>query len=332
MQKRLTSIALVVLLGVLGLWASPQRAEAQDTINDFWVAEYYNNSFLIGPAVISRVDRAIQFNWGTGAPGEGLSADNFSVRWGTSGFLPAGVYRFIITADDGFQLWVDGVLQLNTFNEPRPGQTLGVDVTLEAGHHTLQIDYVDYANEAYIFVDWGPASGIANPSEPLDNSQALAVVEVTTLNVRTGPSLQSPILTRIRFSEAYNITGRSTDGNWWQILVNGQAGWVSAALIDARNATNVPTINFESEAPTFSPALTGQTLRTTANLLMRSGPTTAFRNIGRIPAGQTAEIIGRNSLATWYYVRFGETIGWVSGAFVLLPDGLDPNSLPVQPV
>ena len=73
-----------------------------------WAANYYNNTDLSGSPVLSRTDSEINFNWGTGSPGSGVNADNFSARWtATVNFPTPGHWRFTAGADDGIRMWVD---------------------------------------------------------------------------------------------------------------------------------------------------------------------------------------------------------------------------------
>ncbi|MEG3934381.1 PA14 domain-containing protein, partial [Microcoleus sp. T3_B1] len=46
-----------------------------------WKAEYFNNINLTGTPVFSRYDNSINYDWGTGGPGNGVRNDQFSARW-----------------------------------------------------------------------------------------------------------------------------------------------------------------------------------------------------------------------------------------------------------
>ena len=68
------------------------------------VGSYFNNTTLSGTAVLVRTE-AVNFNWGTGSPGAGVNADNFSVRWtGTVAAAASGNYRFQTNSDDGVRV------------------------------------------------------------------------------------------------------------------------------------------------------------------------------------------------------------------------------------
>ncbi len=126
-------------------------------VGSAWTAQYFNNAILQGPAALTRVDTAIAFNWGAGTPGPGVIADQFSARWSTDLFLPAGVYRFSALADDSVRITIDYQFNpvLDTFSQPQQvGQTVTGDVTLTGGNHHIQVDYREFGGNAYVYVSW----------------------------------------------------------------------------------------------------------------------------------------------------------------------------------
>ncbi|MCI0709615.1 MAG: SH3 domain-containing protein [Chloroflexi bacterium] len=56
-------------------------------------------------------------------------------------------------------------------------------------------------------------------------------VDVPTLNVRSGPGTEFPVITQINEGEQYPVAGRSQDFLWYLIQVEGRLGWVSADLV-----------------------------------------------------------------------------------------------------
>src|SRR5262245_53224841 len=59
----------------------------------------------------TRVDPTVDFEWGLGAPIDGVEADTFSVRW--SGQVQprySEQYTFFTVSDDGVRLWINGQL------------------------------------------------------------------------------------------------------------------------------------------------------------------------------------------------------------------------------
>jgi uncharacterized protein YraI len=143
-----------------------QPAEAQQSVT--WTTEFFNNPYLISPAVLTRHDNAVAFNWGTGSPGTGVPADNFSARITSDVHFPAGTYRFNLLADDGAHLYIDFQSRINTFERPVPGQLRTADVTLATGTYHIQIDYKEITGNAYVYLSWtNLATGVSTPSNPV---------------------------------------------------------------------------------------------------------------------------------------------------------------------
>ena len=86
-----------------------------------------------GAPVLTRPDDAVDFDWGGGAPGDGVPADNFSARWTKSLTVDGGrPYKFTVTSDDGARLYVDGQKVLDKWINQGP-TTYTVDATVDRG-------------------------------------------------------------------------------------------------------------------------------------------------------------------------------------------------------
>jgi PKD repeat protein len=105
-----------------------------------WRGEYFNNTNLAGEPVLIRDDERVNFDWGTNPPAPEVPADNFSVRWTISREVPAGIYRFTGTFDNGIRLWIDENLIADKW-VAAPVRTGSVDVNLAAGSHTVRLEY-----------------------------------------------------------------------------------------------------------------------------------------------------------------------------------------------
>jgi uncharacterized protein YraI len=151
---------LVALLAV-------QPAAAQNSYAT-WTARYFNNEQLIDPPIFQTTVNEVNFDWGSNSPDSSVNNNNFSARFGTDTYFKAGTYRFTITADDSFQLWVDYNLKITTYNSPKPGETQTVDVTLTEGVHHLQVDYREITGNAYLKLAWVNLAEI--PAQPINGS------------------------------------------------------------------------------------------------------------------------------------------------------------------
>jgi uncharacterized protein YraI len=62
---------------------------------------------------------------------------------------------------------------------------------------------------------------------------------------------------------------------------------------------------------------------------LRSGPSTSFGRVARLPAGQTARIVGRTANNLWWQVNYNGIVGWASAQFAILQSGADASRIPV---
>lgn len=119
-----------------------------------WSGKYFNNTDLTGSPVLVRSDAAINFNWGFGSPNpQVVTADFFSAHWSRTANFNAGLYRFFARSDDGVRVWVDGQIIID---EWRIQAVAGFyhDVVLNAGQHTIVVEYYEDTGRAEVYVWW----------------------------------------------------------------------------------------------------------------------------------------------------------------------------------
>ncbi|MFN0109981.1 MAG: PA14 domain-containing protein, partial [Blastocatellia bacterium] len=128
-----------------------------DVQPDRWRGEYFNNTLLAGqPAMIrDDGDGVLNFDWNAKNPGDacGVLADGFSVRWSRRLILPAGVYRFTATADDGVLLLIDGKRLIDEWRD-QPPSAFTVEVFLPEGNHRVVMEFYDQLGGATAKLDW----------------------------------------------------------------------------------------------------------------------------------------------------------------------------------
>ncbi|MCX6050826.1 MAG: SH3 domain-containing protein [Chloroflexi bacterium] len=94
-----------------------------------------------------------------------------------------------------------------------------------------------------------PAPAPTDPPKATDTPKPAPaeVVANSQINVRGGPGTNYAIVGAAAQGERFPVTGKSPDGSWWQITINGQTGWVFGQLVNAENtaavaiAQNIPT-------------------------------------------------------------------------------------------
>jgi hypothetical protein len=134
-----------------------EKVASTPQVNTNWRGEYWANVNLQGTPALVRNDAAIDFNWGTGAPAQGLPADNLSVRWTRMATFEAGLYRFRATVDDGVRLYVDGALVIDEWRDGGQRE-VSADRQLAAGQHSLRVEYYERGGSALIQVRWDRAT------------------------------------------------------------------------------------------------------------------------------------------------------------------------------
>jgi len=121
---------------------------------DYWKGDYYNDKYF-GKFFTERQDPDVNFNWGTGAPIEGMNKDRFSVRWERVASFKGGPTRFYVTADDGVRVYVDDQLIIDHW-VIQPATDFTADVNLSPGPHKVVVEYYEEAEDAIIRVRWEP--------------------------------------------------------------------------------------------------------------------------------------------------------------------------------
>ncbi|MBC8098963.1 MAG: hypothetical protein H7Y11_05935, partial [Armatimonadetes bacterium] len=221
MYRTPRSFALFSLALLLTL-LSASVASAQNSAAN-WSASFYNNEQLTDPPIFQTSYNELNFDWGDGSPNDAVNKNRWSARFGTDVYFNAGTYRFTINADDGVQLWVDYNLQLTTYNAPRPGETLTMDIPLTAGVHHLQVDYREISGNANLKVAWVNVAdipttpGTGNWTAQYYSNTSLTGTPFATVS-ESSPSHQWGLGAPLAGMPADNFSGR------WTLTQNFAAG------------------------------------------------------------------------------------------------------------
>jgi len=289
-----------------------------------WTGTFYNTSNFTGSAVATVTETNINKNWGNDAPLAGVNADNFSVRWTSTQYLPAGNYRVDVHADDGVRVYIDNQLVINELHVYL-GQRYSYSFTVPVGrNYPITVEHQEGTGGAFLeFALTNSSGGIIGSASPTPNipttspTGLFAVVNTSRLNVRNIPNATgSTVLTRISGGEVYTLLAYSPDNNWAQLNVNGIVGWVNVRYV---NITSTPNIT--------SP--TGVIATTSASVNMRLGPDESFGRILTIPNFTQLPVIGRNSTSTWWQVTYNGQTGWVIAQYARIPGTTNINAIPI---
>ncbi len=294
-----------------------------------WTAQYFPNQFLSGSPTLIQSEANPGMNWGLGSPVASIPADNWSARWTSTLALTGGSYQISATADDGVRVYVDGVLYINEWHEST-GQTYSVTLPLIAGNHSFQVEYYEafgIASLNFTILQPNAPAPTPIPATPQPTG-ATATVTAFQLNVRSAPSTSGAILTRINRGQTYSVIGVNPSNTWVQINVNNTIGWVSKAFVFL-STDSITVVNPTNPIP--APVVnTGYIVTATPfNVKIRLGPGTQFGQVGRMPVGQTASVVGRNATNTWWQVNYNGIVGWMSAVYAPIQANADLNLIPV---
>ncbi|MDC3415629.1 N-acetylmuramoyl-L-alanine amidase [Aquibacillus salsiterrae] len=120
-----------------------------------------------------------------------------------------------------------------------------------------------------------------------------ALINVNNLNVRSGPSLNDEVITKVDKDEVYEVLDEQED--WVQIKVKDQTGWVSKDYI---NFSNID----EQAQGLEEDKLTSRAVIKYEEVNIRNGPSTSYEIIGFAKKGESYPI--KNQENDWTEIEF----------------------------
>ncbi|MBK8901414.1 MAG: SH3 domain-containing protein [Anaerolineaceae bacterium] len=195
-----------------------------------WQAQYYNNTALSGPPVLTRGEVGINFNWGRSSPAPNIVDNNrFSARWSQTFNLNPGTYTLSIAADDGVRVYVDGNLLIDAW---RVQALTPYDASFNhaGGQVPVVIEYFENTGLAQIELVWSGAG--TPPTTPPTQGVTATMTGAFYLNVRSGPGLAFDPFDVLRRNQTVSVIGRDAFANWIEVVLpDGSTGWVSASYM-----------------------------------------------------------------------------------------------------
>lgn len=152
-----------------------------------------------------------------------------------------------------------------------------------------------------------PAASPAGTGGSSGSTSTVSYVNVSWLNLRSGPSTSAGVLTRLARGTAVTHVGAASNG-WQKVKVGTRTGYVSAALLSATKPA--------APAPAAKPTGTGTgtvSYVTASSLNLRSGPSTSSTVLARLARGSAVTHLATPSRG-WVKVKAGTRTGYVSTA------------------
>jgi hypothetical protein len=142
----------VILAATLSLLGS-----ASQGAGDGLKAEYFAKAGgkFEGTPVLTRVDRLIDFSWGTAAPDPAVGADDFTVRW--TGWIQAPsseAFQLHVFADDGVRLWIDDVLIIDDWPTNAALERSGKATLVDGRRHAIRLELRENGGHATARLFW----------------------------------------------------------------------------------------------------------------------------------------------------------------------------------
>lgn len=138
--------------------AKPVPPASSPSTNEKWQPGFLSQFYAgtdFSRFIRSRVDDAINFQFGLDAPDTGVPDDQFSIRWLAAIQAPiTGKYEFQVAHDDGVRVWIDDRKLLDQWQAESSSEKFEVELT--AGWHQFRLDYFDQKDLAAISVRWKP--------------------------------------------------------------------------------------------------------------------------------------------------------------------------------
>ena len=101
-----------------------------------------------------------------------------------------------------------------------------------------------------------PAVPILPQNTPTGTAEPMAVVQAQEgINVRSGPGIEYPVVSKQRFDAVLRLTGHDATKSWWEVdlsQLTGQAGargWVSGSVVQARDTDRLEPVSVVSPVP-----------------------------------------------------------------------------------
>lgn len=120
-----------------------------------WKVDYYNGTSLTGSPDVTRYENTISYTWNATRPAPGIKANNFSARWVRTQTMAEGKYKFKVTVNGGFRLYLDNKLIMNEwYNHFGTIRTLTRNV--DEGDHRIKLEFYNHKDPAAISLSIKP--------------------------------------------------------------------------------------------------------------------------------------------------------------------------------
>jgi len=168
----------------------------------------------------------------------------------------------------------------------------------------------------------------APPSSPPSgggDADTITRIAAAPVNVRTGPSTDFKIVSRLTRGESVEVAQCTSDRSWCYISHNGPDGWVAADYL----RTPRPDNNDDIQNPPNPPATTTRKIGTAiTGMPVRGAPTLFTSTVGQLSRGQKVPVDQCSDDGYWCHVVDNSVNGWVPAAFLNITEVEVPAAQP----
>lgn len=139
--------------------------------------DYFENKDFSGEPSLTRLDKTINFDWGSGTPADEIKTERFSVRW--TGFLTpknTAQYRIGVKSNDGTRLYLDNELIVANWGLHGPRLRTTDMKLIQGKSYAITVEYFEGGGTANVQLLWG--TGNLDPARVKLISQAQPAVPV----------------------------------------------------------------------------------------------------------------------------------------------------------
>ncbi|MCL1786780.1 MAG: glycoside hydrolase family 3 C-terminal domain-containing protein [Defluviitaleaceae bacterium] len=177
---------------ILDAVIKPFRTEMLQTLTGEpgLLGEYFNNSDMSGEPALVRVDDNINFNWWFSPPGDGVNANQYSIRW-TGRLVPTQDMDFDIglSTMDSMRLFIDGGLIVDAWDH-NDAMTMLATFPLKKGQtYDVQVEFRNKARGGRVI--FGYSQGDLDMTEAINMARQadVAIVAVGDSEQTCGENL-----------------------------------------------------------------------------------------------------------------------------------------------
>lgn len=173
---------------------------------------------------------------------------------------------------------------------------------------------------------------------PLHAQEVAEAQAYRTVNVRSGPGTQYPVIARLENGDTAKVLGRNDEeSNWLFIEHEGLEGWIAYFTVHVTgDLSQLPIIEDIAPSTTLPSQSTANETRESAEtpqvtafraVNVRSAPGVGNDRLGVLRPGESAPITGKTADAEWLRIDFNGQEAWI--AFFVVNVSGDIESLPV---